>query len=91
MRRAGLSFCTLRFRGILTILINYYGPNSEPSQVKTIKQIASRFKDLEIEDNVQYLLAGGWNLIFDRSLDAMGGSPSLKCNALKELKSIMID
>ena len=46
--------------------------NSEPSQVKTIKQIASRLKDLEIEDNVQYILAGDWNLIFDRSLDAMG-------------------
>ena len=81
----------IEIQGNPYILINYYGPNSEPSQVKTIKQIASRLKDLEIEDNVQYILAGNWNLIFDRSLDAMGGSPSLKCNALKELKSIMID
>ena len=73
------------------ILINYYGPNSEPSQVKTIKQIACRLKDLEIEDDVQYILAGYWNLIFDKCFDAMGGSASLKCNALKELKSIMTD
>ena len=81
----------IEIQGNPYILINYYGPNSEPSQVKTIKQIASRLKDLEIEDNVQYILAGDWNLIFDRSLDATGGSPSLKRNALKELKSIMID
>ena len=81
----------IEIKGNPYILINYYGPNSEPRQVKTIKQIASRLKDLAIEDNVQYILAGNWNLIFDRSLDAMGGSPSLKCNALKELKSIMID
>ena len=73
------------------ILIYYYDPNSEPRQVKTIRQIASRLKDLEIEDNVQYMLAGDWNLIFDKSLDAMGGSLSLKCNALKELKSVMIN
>ena len=66
------------------IFIDYYGPNSEPSQVKTIRQIASRLKDLEIEENVQYILAGDWNLIFDKSLNAMGGSLSLKCNALKE-------
>ena len=65
--------------------------NSELSQVKTIRQIASRLKNLEIENNVQYILVGDWNLIFDKSLDAMEGSPSLKCNALKELKPIMID
>ena len=63
----------IEIQGNPYILINYYGPNSEPSQVKTIKQIASKLKDLEIEDNVQYILAGDWNLIFDRSLDAMGG------------------
>ena len=81
----------IEIQGNPYILINYYVPNSEPSQVKTIRQIASRLKDLEIEGNVQYVLGGDWNLIFDKSLDAMGGSPPLKCNALKEFKSIMID
>ena len=71
----------IEIQGNPYILINYYGPNSEPSHVKTIRQIASILKDLEIEDNVQYILAGDRNLIFDKSLDATGGSPSLKCNA----------
>ena len=81
----------IEIQGYPYILINYYGPNSEFNQVKTIRQIASRLKDLEIEDNVQYILDGDWNLIFDKSFDAMGGSLSLKCNVLKELKCIMID
>ena len=81
----------IEIQGNPYILINYYGPNSEPSPVKTVRQIVSRLKDLRVEDNVQYIFAGDWNLMFDKSLDAIGGSPSLKCNALKERKSIMID
>ena len=33
---------------------------------------------MEIDDSVHFVLGGDWNLIFDKALDFMGGSPSLK-------------
>ena len=30
-------------------------------------------------------------MIFDKFLDAMGGTPSLKFNSLKQLQSLMVD
>ena len=46
---------------------------------------------MSINENTQFILTGDWNLIFDRSLDALGGSPTLKFNSLKEIQSLMID
>ena len=46
---------------------------------------------MEIDDSVQLVLGGDWNPIFDKTLDFLGGSPSLKYSSLKRLQSIMID
>ena len=46
---------------------------------------------MEIDDSVHFVLGGDWNLIFDKALDFMGESPSLKYSSLKRLQSIMID
>ena len=46
---------------------------------------------MEIDDSVHLVLGGDWNLIFDKTLDFMGGLPSLKYNPLKRLPSVMID
>ena len=39
----------------------------------------------------KFILAGDWNMTFDKFLDAMGGIPSLKFNSLKQLQSFMVD
>ena len=46
---------------------------------------------MSINENTQFILTGDWNVIFYRSLDALGGSPTLKFNSLKEIQSLMID
>ena len=71
------------------ILINYYGPNGETDQV--LKQLAIHLRNIYADQNITCILGGNWNLIFDRSLDAMGGSRSLKYNSLKELQTIIPD
>ena len=38
------------------ILINYYGPNSESSQVKVLERIPSHLYDMEIDDSVHLIL-----------------------------------
>ena len=72
-------------------IFNYYGPNDESSQLNVLQLLAEKLRNMKVEDNCQFILAGDWNLIFDKSLDSMGGSPSLKFKSLHKLQSIMID
>ena len=72
-------------------MINYYGPNGETDQVKVLKQLAIYLRNISAGQNITCILGGDWNLIFDKSLDAMGGSRSLKYNSLKELQTIISD
>ena len=46
--------------------------------------------DMEIDDSVHLILGRDWNLIFDKTLDFMSGSPSLKYSSLKRLQSITL-
>ena len=78
-------------QGTPYILINYYGPNSKSAQFNVLERIASHLYDMEIDDSVHLVNGGDWDLIFDKTLDFMGGSPSLKYSSLKRLQSIMID
>ena len=72
-------------------MINYYGPNGETDQVKVLKQLAIHLRNISADQNITCILGGDWNLIFGKSLDAMGGSRSLKYNSLKELQTIISD
>ena len=72
-------------------LINYYGPNGETDQVKVLKQLAIHYRNINADQNITSILGGDWNLIFDNSLHAMGGSRSSKYNSLKELQTIISD
>ena len=81
----------IEIQGTPYILINYYGPNGETDQVKVLKQLAIHLRNINADQNITCILGGDWNLIFDKSLDAMGGSRSLKYNSLKELQTIISD
>ena len=73
----------IEIQGMPYILINYYGSNGNTDQVKVLKQPAIHLRNISAEQNITCILGGDWNLIFDKSLDVMGGSRSLKYNSLK--------
>ena len=75
----------IEIQGSPYILLNCYGPNDEWNQVKVLRQISSKLQSINFDDNIQFILAGVWNMIFDKFLDAVGGIPSLKLNSLKQL------
>ena len=51
------------------ILLNYYGPNDQSNQVKVLRQISSKLQSINLDDKVQFISAGDWNMIFDKFLD----------------------
>ena len=63
---------------------------AKSGQVKVIERISCHLYDMEIDYSVHLVLGGDWNVIFDKTLDFMGGSSSLKYSSLKRLQSIMI-
>ena len=40
------------------ILLNYYGPNDESNEVKVLRQMFSKLRSINFDDNVQFILAG---------------------------------
>ena len=73
----------------LVILASYYAPNIESDQLEVLDDLAHIFNQLQISENTMFIWSGYFNLIFDRDLDADGGSPKLKVKSLSKLLSIM--
>ena len=71
------------------VIVNYYAPNDEPSQVETLEKIDCDIRLLKLEDNTTFLFEGDFNMYFDTKLDAHGGNPKLKVNSLTQLKIIL--
>ena len=68
------------------VIVNYYTPNDEPSQVETSAKIDRHIRSLELEDHTTFLFGGNFNMYFDTKLDADGGNPKLKVNSLTQLE-----
>ena len=58
------------------VIVNYYTPNDEPSQVETLTKIDSHIRSLKLEDNTTFLFGGDFNMYFDTKLNADGGNPN---------------
>ena len=71
------------------VIVNYYAPNDEPSQVETLTKIDRHIRSLKLEDNTTFLFGGDFNMYFDTKLDADGGTPKLKVNSLTQLEIIL--
>ena len=67
-------------QGSLFILVNYYGPNTHPGQVKTLREIDNHLKNLtnSDDDDAKVIFGGDLNMYFGCHLDALKGSPKLK-------------
>ena len=70
------------------VLVNYYVPNDEGSQIKTLSVMNEIINQFEIDPDTAIVWGGDFNLIFDINLYADGGKPQLKVNSLSKLLSI---
>ena len=83
----------IEIQGTPYTVIDYYGPNGETDQTKVLKPLAIHLRNITTDQNMTCILGGDWdwNRVFDKSLDAIEGSRSLKYNSLKELQTIILD
>ena len=79
----------MEIQGSPYVLVSCYAPNNEHERIKLFQVIRDHFKNLEPDKDVNLILGGDWNLIFNSSLDAFGRKPTLKNNSLKQLYDLM--
>ena len=67
------------------LLTNIYNTNKEKEQVSVLNELSiilSNFKNIH---NHNVIFVGDFNIFFDTSLDAKGGSPTLKSRSINKL------
>ena len=81
----------IEIQGSPYVILNYYAPNVENEQLRLLNKLSDELDKLPLRENqdVHFVFGGDWNLIFDKSLDALSGKPTLKKNAIVKLKSLM--
>ena len=79
----------MEIQGFPYILVNCYAPSNEQEQIKLFQVIRNHSKNIEPDKDVNLILGGDWNLIFNSSLDAFGGKHALESNSLKQLYDLM--
>ena len=60
------------------LLINIYNANTEKEQISVLDELSTIMSSFENIHNHNVIFAGDFNIFFDASLDAKGGSPTLK-------------
>ena len=60
------------------ILINFYKPNTEAEQLKTLSKLTEMLTKLHLTQNNNIICAGDFNLLFNIKLESYGGNPVFK-------------
>ena len=71
------------------LIINLYADNDQAGQLVTLAQLESLLESFDIKEKCKIILGGDFNIIFDKRLDADGGSPCLKVGTIQKLMDIM--
>ena len=73
------------------VILNYYISNVGNEQLSVLNMLSDELDKVLLRENqdVHFVFGGDWNLIFDKSLDALSGKPNLKKNAMVKLNSLM--
>ena len=76
------------------ILINFYKPNTEAEQLKTLSKLTEMLTKLHLTQNNNIICAGDFNLLFNIKLESYGGNPVFKKRSVGkifELKKTQFD
>ena len=78
-------------QGLPVILVDYYAPNGEKEQVEVLTQVKEFLSKIEYDQNTDLIWGGEFNVIFDKSLDADGGNPTLRIQSLTKIHMLMTE
>ena len=67
------------------MLINIYNTNTKKEQVSVLNELTTILSNCENTFNHNVIFADDFNVFFDASLDAKGGTPTLKSRSINEL------
>ena len=70
------------------ILINLYNANTGCEQIQTFNELNTLLSIFDLSSEKHIIFAGDFSLFHDCSLDAKGGSPSLKKHSLSKFLAI---
>ena len=70
------------------VLINIYNSNTESEQLETLLDLASIIDKVKDIQSKNIVLGGDFNVIFDISLESLGGNPCLKKKSIAKLIQI---
>ena len=73
------------------ILVNYYVPNGEKEQVEVLTQIKEFLNKIKYDQNTAVIWGGDLDVIFDKSLDADGGNPTLRIRSVTKIHALMAE
>ena len=71
------------------VLINIYNANTESEQLETLSDLVSVIDKVRDIQSKNLVLGGDFNVLFDISLESLGGNPSLRKKSIA--KSIQIN
>ena len=81
----------MQIQGSPFITINYYAPDKENEQLLVLNEINQTIDELDVEQNIQIIWGGDFNISFDLQLDTNGRNPKLKAKSIAKIMSIMSD
>ena len=70
------------------LLINLYNANTEREQLTKLKNLNKLLKDFEDFQDEKVIFAGHFNLIFDKNLESVEGSPLIKKHSISKIIKI---
>ena len=79
----------IQIQGSPFIIINYYAPDKENDQLLVLNEINQTIDELDVEQNIQIIWGGDFNISFDLQLDTDGGNPKLKAKSITKIMLLM--
>ena len=77
-----------QIHGLTTLIfcfLNIYNANTEKEQVSVLNELTTILSNFENTLNHNVISGGDFNIFFDASLDAKGGTPTLKSRSINKL------
>ena len=73
----------------LFTLINVYLPNTEKEQIIFLSDFKKVLQNENVKNTENIIIGGDWNLIFNNSLDKLGGVENIKYKSIEKLRELM--